>query len=127
MKKLLVLLFSILISFKSYGELVKVGESVNGLTHYIDIVTIKEHGGYVYFWDMVNRLRPTETGMLSNKIYYQGECGINRYQNLSYIFYNQPMGKGAGDTYSPTNPEWEYPLPDSMGGTKLSYVCDYVN
>ena len=43
MKKLLILLFSILISFNSYGELVEVTESTDGDISYIDKNTIKKH------------------------------------------------------------------------------------
>ena len=52
MKKLLILLFSILISFNSYGEWTKITETINGDTFYIDISFIKENGGYVFFWDV---------------------------------------------------------------------------
>ena len=43
MKKLLLLLFSILISFNSYGEWEEVVESTDGDTYYIDKDTIKTH------------------------------------------------------------------------------------
>jgi len=42
MKKLLVLLFSILISFNSYGEWTAVSESVDGDIAYIDYENIKK-------------------------------------------------------------------------------------
>ena len=125
-KKLLIFLFSILISFNSYGEWVKVTESFAGDTNYIDTDTIKKYDGYVYYWDLVDYLKPTFE-MMSNKTYYQGECGVNRFKTLSYIFYEQPMGKGADLTHTPPNPEWIYPGPDSVGGIKLSYGCDYVD
>ena len=50
MKKLLVLLFSILISFNTYGEWVKVSTTIDGTEYYVEIDTIKEHNGYVYSW-----------------------------------------------------------------------------
>ncbi len=125
--KLTILLFSILISFSSYGELVKIGKSVTGDTFYIDTDTIKEHWGYVYYWGLGDRLKPTSTEMMSAKIYKQGECEVNQFKTLSYIWYKQPMGEGVGETYNPPNPKWKYPPLDSVDRTVLKYVCDYVN
>ncbi len=64
MKKLTILLFSILISFNSYGEWTKVGEDVNGNTHYIDTDTIKDHKGSIYYWVLTDFLKPNEYGGL---------------------------------------------------------------
>ncbi len=126
MKKLTVLLFSILISFSSYGEWTKVTEDNIGNTHYLETNTIKEHGGYVYYWDLIDYLKPGIHGAMSYKMYWQGDCGVNRYKDLSGIVYKQPMGGGSGGTYNPPNPEWRYPSLDSVGGIKLKYVCNYV-
>ena len=70
MKKLLILLFSILISFNSYGEWVEIGKNVNGDTFYLDMDTIKEHNGYVYWWSLSDYLKPIETGAMSDKRIY---------------------------------------------------------
>jgi hypothetical protein len=77
MKKLLILLFSILISFNSYGEWEELGKNVNGDIFYIDEDTIKEHNGYVYWWVLVDRLKPSKSGTMSGKTYTQGDCGVN--------------------------------------------------
>jgi hypothetical protein len=92
MKKLLILLFSLLISFNSYGEWEKLGKNVSGDTFYIDTDTIKEHNGYVYWWVLNDYLKPNEYGDMSGKTYVQGDCGVNRYKWLSIIYYKQPMG-----------------------------------
>ena len=124
MKKLLILLFSILISFNSYGKWTNLIES-EGNNFYIDIDLIKAHGGYVYWWQMIDYLKPFKTGTLSNKAYQQGDCGIDRKKVLSIIFYNQPMGRGAGDPFTPPD-EWQYPTPGSNGAAMLEYVCGCV-
>jgi len=125
MKKLTILLFSILIAFSSYGEWTKVGES-NGNIFYIDKDTIKEHGGHVYWWDLTDYIKPGETGNMSGVLYKQGDCGVNRYKWLSSIFYKQPMGRGTGDTQKPHDTDWRYPSPGSVSGYLLKYVCNYV-
>jgi hypothetical protein len=65
MKKLLLiftLLFSTLMfSTPSYGEWTKVTSSGNGAnTTYVDFERIRKHGGYVYWWDLLDRLKPTK-------------------------------------------------------------------
>ena len=127
MKKLLIPLFSILISFNSYGEWKELGMNVAGDTFYIDKDIIKEHNRYVYWWVLKDYLKPDEYGTLSEKTYVQGDCGVNRYKWLSLIYYKQPMGEGSAETLSPLPEEWEYPPPESTGGFLLKYVCDYVD
>ena len=127
MKKLLVLLFSILISFNSYGEWKEIGSSDEGDTFFVDIDTIKENGMYVYWWDMNNYFKPDKWGDKSSAIYSQGDCGANRSMMLSGIFYEQPMGEGSNEQYTPPNPEWSYPFPGTITANLLDYVCDYVD
>ena len=125
MKKLLILLFSILVAFNSYGEWVLYGKNVDGETHYIDFDTIKEHKGYVYWWHMSNYIKPNEFGYMSGELYIQGDCGINRMKYLSYSHSKQPMGE-RGETNNPPNPEWVYPSPGGSSDYELDLVCDYV-
>jgi hypothetical protein len=54
MKKLLVLLFSVMISFNSYGDWTDFGKTVDGTGWYINYDTIKKHNGYVYYWDLTD-------------------------------------------------------------------------
>ncbi len=86
---------------------------------------MKEHGGYVYWWGLVDYLKLNNTGTMSVKVYYQGDCGVNRDKHLSFIFYKQPMGRGGGETDNTPN-EWRYPIPGSIAEGMLKYACDYV-
>jgi hypothetical protein len=126
MKKLLLLLFSVMISFNSYGEWKKLDAlSVSGITHYIDNLTIKKHDGYVYFWMMIDIIEPTSGDGFSSKIYVQCDCGLVRFKILSQIDYLYPMGRGSSvDAYNPPNRKWVYPPPDDKF---LDYICDYVD
>ena len=126
MKKLLLLLFSILISFNSYGDWTRISKNTEGDTYYIETDTIKKHDGYVYWWVLGDFLIPFESGAMSGKVYYQGDCGVNRQKPLSYNYYKQPMGIGSSETSTPSNPEWHYPPPGTAGATIFNYVCDYV-
>ncbi len=127
MKKILILLFSILISLNSYGEWTKINDDTEGSGYFIDLDAVIKHDGYVYFWRLKNYLKPTEWGDLSTKVYREGDCSLKRFKHLSYIWYKQPMGILESDSNTPTDPKWEYPDPDSIGYRLLNYVCDYVN
>ncbi len=133
MKKLTILLFSILISFSSYGGwfssdsgLKKVSTSTWGSTFYIDTDTIKEHDGYVYYWYLEDFLKPDPFGSMSYKSYKQADCKRSRYKGLSTIYYLQPMGTGQGDS-SEGMKIWGPAFDDTAGGILFNYACDYVD
>ena len=66
MKKLLILLFSLLISFNSFGGWTKVADDSNGDQFFIDKDTIKEHNGSVFFWKLRDYIKPD--------IYWRFKC-----------------------------------------------------
>ena len=126
MKKLLILLFSILISFNSYGEWTKLGENIDGDSYYIEFDTIKARNGYVYWWSLSDYITPNSSGDdMSAKFYFQGDCGLYRFKYLSGIFYKQSMGMGENKIISPPN-DWYYAVPKSAMKSEMEYVCDYV-
>ena len=128
MKKLLVLLFSILISLNSFGEWTKFSDSTNGDKFFIDIDSIKEHNGSVFFWKLRDYIKPDVTGDLSVSMYSEGDCGMFRERTLSFIFYARSMGKGNGNQMAPdgNSVDWRYPAPGSIYHGVLNFVCDYV-
>ena len=129
MKKLLListLLFSTLMfSTPSYGEWTEVSENVQGTVYYVDFERIRKHGGYVYYWEMNNLLKPDVDGHLSNKFYTQTDCKLFRYKTLSYSYHKEPMGGGTGRTYNPQKPIWRYPPPKSSIEVILQRVCSH--
>jgi len=128
MKKLLILLFSILISFNSYGEWLKIGDSEkNGNTYFIDKDTIKKNGEYVYWYHMSNYKKLNEYGDMSEIIYYQGDCGMSKYKMLSGIFYYQLMGTNESSRETAKNPEWVYTFPGQIDKALLEYACNNAN
>lgn len=116
------IIFSTIFSSTSYAEWAKVSEG-NNADVYLEIDRIRKVDGYIYFWAMTDYLKPSKSGVLSAKIYYEGDCKLFRVKQLSGGFYKQPMGAGAVETDSPENPEWHYPPPDSLGEHLLEYAC----
>ena len=126
MKKLLILLFSLLISFNSYGEWIEVGKSVKGAIVYVDFERIRKQGGFVYYWKILNYSKPSKYGDLSSKVYEQVDCELFRYKYLTDSYYKESMGKGeiTGGSNEPDK-EWNYPPPQSLKEKVLKSVCSW--
>jgi len=122
---LLALVFTVMFSSTSIAEWKKVTEIVNGSTIYVDVERIRKHGGYVYYWSLVDFLIP-EKGWMSVKLYKQADCKIFRSLFLQSISHRENMGNGASQSYNPKNAEWNYPSPNSVNETILKSVCLYV-
>ena len=130
MKKLLTLttlIFTVMFSSTSFADWKKVSETVDGDTYYVDFERIRKHDGYVYYWVLIDYLKPDKDGDWSWKIYQQGDCISFRYKDLSYSFHKEPMGRGIGETINPKNPEWIFLSPDSFGEDIRKSVCEYAN
>jgi|APSaa5957512535_1039671.scaffolds.fasta_scaffold69499_2 hypothetical protein len=130
MKKLLVILFSLLISFNSNALWwFPIVDSTDGDSYFIDIDTIKSHNNSVFYWRLKDYLRPNNYGALSSATYYEGDCSIYKIRVLSFVFYEKSMGEGDGDQSAPLgdNGDWRYPSPSSVDKVLLDYVCDYVD
>ena len=127
MKKLLVLLFSIFISFNSYGELKNIITNLNGTAFYVYNDTIKKHNGHVYYWSLIDFSAPNSFGDRSVKGFYQADCGLNKKKLLTAIWYEQPMGTGKFVTENYDNPKWDYSPPGSAIESVVEYVCEYIN
>jgi hypothetical protein len=84
---------------------------------------IRKHGGYVYWYDLIDLLKPDKDGYVSYKGYRQGDCKLFRYKYLNSSFYKKPMGGGTGKTVTPKKPEWKYSNPNSVKEVVLKSVC----
>jgi hypothetical protein len=126
MKKLLVLLFSILISSSSYAEWKYVTTGTSGNDYYIDYQSIKKNNGYYYYYALTDLLEPDKDGDLSYSAYRKVDCKVFRTFSLSEFYYSKNMGKGKLTNNPNKNPEWRYPAPGSMTQRMISELCDYV-
>ena len=114
-------------SSTSYADWTKAGAGLNGDTYYVDFERIRKVDGYVYFWELVDYLKPTKYGDLSAKVYRQGDCKLFRYKNLSISFHKGPMGGGTGQFNNTPDKDWRYPPPNSANEHILKRVCAYEN
>ena len=127
MKKLILiftLIFSIIIfSSPSYAEWTKMGRTMKGDTFYLDFKTIRKHDGYVYYWMLNDKLKPSKYGDLSIKYYRQVDCKLFRFKALSYSFYKEPMGTGNAQVIHSKKKNWKNPSPNSINETIQKEVC----
>jgi len=124
MKKLLILLFSILISFNSYGEWIEV-TSNDGSIYYIDKDSIKYHDGFIYFWELSDYLKPNSLGHMSGIAYKEVDCNLNRQQILSLNMFKMSMGRGESENIN-LDSSWYYPISGSVGEGILNYACNSI-
>ena len=124
---ILSLFFStLMIASPAYADWESLDDNVDGTTFYVDFDRIRKNGGYVYYWELSNKMEPIESETLSFKTYTQGDCDMFRYKALSWSFHKQPMGEGLGDIKSTPNPEWNYPAPNSSAESILNQVCKFA-
>lgn len=128
MKKLLLLLISLLLSFNSYGEWTKITEQENGDYYFVDFDKVKFVDGNVYWWDMYDAVEPyyyldEDELYFSQQSYSQGDCQINRYKVLSNLYYSKPMGEDLIFNWNEPEPQWDYFPPESVGAYEFELVC----
>ena len=133
MKKLILLLFSLILSFSSFGY-VKVNEDISDNSYYIDFTTVKKVDDYVFWWEMRDDIQVNDAGFLSSQTYYKGDCNLSR--RTINALYRYTENKGFGDSKDMSrngllNFEeilgWTYPPPDSVGYDNLQIVCSLVD
>ena len=66
---LLVIIFTFLFSTTSWGEWELVSMSKNGIKFYYDKDRVRKSGKFIYFWELVDYIKPNEWGNLSTTTY----------------------------------------------------------
>ena len=120
---ILTLTFSVMFPSPSFADWKRVSTNVDGSTFYVDFERIRKHGGYVYWWDLVDYLKPKSYGTWSSQTYYEGDCGKFRVKILGDVYHKQAMGRDTGESVTRKNPKWEYPSPNSVDESILKSVC----
>ena len=109
-------------SSPSYAKWTKVIKDINGNTFYVDFDRIRKHGGYVYYWVLIDLLKPNKFSTLSIKDYNQGDCKLFRVKTLQESIHINPMGRETGDKF-PQPDKWDYPPPNTVNEYILKKVC----
>jgi len=122
------LLSTTMFSSQSFGEWELLVVNSDGEEFYWDKDKVRVNQGLVYWYVLVDYLKPSETGTLSATKYQESDCQRMSNLDLSTSFYKQAMAEGqAWGTYTIPNPKVSYPTLSSSIGIVLKVVCDYVN
>jgi hypothetical protein len=118
MKKLLLLLCSLMLSFNSYGEWKELFTDEDDITWHLNIETIKERDGFVYLWQM-NSGKEGSSTMLS-----QNDCDLVRIKYIQMFDYDEPMLEGDSTVVPTDESQWIFLPPDSIGEFINLIVCE---
>jgi hypothetical protein len=127
MKKLIIvsaILFSLMFSSTSFARWTNIIRNHGGTTFYLDVLRIAKNDRYVYFWELIDYLKPTENGVLSHQVFAQGDCKLIKKKTVSFSSYKKPMGAGKGVPYEPKNSIWVKPSPGSAMETMVKSACE---
>ena len=116
MKKILLLLITLLIYSNAYADWTKVLPG-NNASLYIDFDTLIEKDGFIYWWYL------DSWGKGSEKTYAQGDCNLKGFRVVKRIRYSFPMGEGEGVERN-INGAWEYYQPNTGFEILLNFICD---
>ena len=125
MKKL-ILILTFLFPVSSFADWTKVTSTKAGDSFYIDVKTIKESNGLVYYWTISDYLKPTSAGALSAKLLKEVNCNTPRKQRaLSASYYSTPMGKGTPLVTDNKEQEWLYSQPNTVIKIMIDEACEF--
>ena len=117
MKKPLLLLFALILSFNSYGEWTEIPNDIED-TGYIDFDNLQERSdGYVYWW-MLRSSSDT-----SQKMYIQTDCETEGINPLQVDYHTEPMGGGESNSVK-SDEGWTYLAPDTGLSRFVDVVCE---
>ena len=129
MKKLILvlyaLLFCVILSPLSNADWKQMWNSL-GDTYYVEFDRIRKQNGYIYYWQLLDYLKPDEYGHFSSKAYTQGDCKMFRFKFLNSSLHKERMGSEAGEVDNTPDNEWTYPFPNSVFKDNLKSVCEYA-
>ena len=113
------------IIFDSKAGWTKVTESSSGQTFYVDMKTLLEKEGQVFFWELIDYKFKDQYGDLSAKIYIQGDCAKLRFKWLKLSYHKDAMGRDMVVDQKPSKivAQWQYPKTNSTSMKVLDYVC----
>jgi hypothetical protein len=122
--KNLIIIFTLLFPILSHAKWVTLEISPNAFI-LVDDSSVKKSNGYVYYWMLVNYIRPGD--LMSLRGFMQLDCKTPRKQRmLSWYAYEENMAKGS-PYLTQTNPgEWEYMQSNSnkVNDNVAKKVCD---
>ena len=110
---------------------VKIEDNTGGDSFYVDVDDIKKSNGHIYYWNLINFIKPSKNGTYSHISEYKVNCKDGKQTWLSNTFYDQFMAKGKKITqripvwnhYGSTLNEVRSLTPDSIEDKIMKFAC----
>ena len=123
---IIILLFSSLFCLNTIArDWTEITQGHNGHIFFVDMESLDESRGYIYFWQLINYNEQDEYGDIAAKIYVKAECEVFKFKWLKVSYHKMLMGK---DYVKPDNPSrlvsgWQFPITGSTSYAVLDHVC----
>ena len=123
---IIILLFSSLFCLNTIArDWTEITQGHNGHIFFVDMESLDESRGYIYFWQLINYNEQDEYGDIAAKIYVKAECEVFKFKWLKVSYHKMLMGK---DYVKPDNPStlvsgWQFPSTGSTSYAVLDHVC----
>ena len=122
-KKSFLLLATVLVTGSAWSEWVKVGESINGSSFYIDLETIRKDGNQRKVWSVRDFKQRDNNGQMSSRSRDEFDCKGERQRMLSLTTHDEPMTRGKTLLSGQVNGDWADIPPGTVVETILKIVC----
>jgi hypothetical protein len=117
--------FIFLLNVNLKADWTKVTQSSNGQSFYVDMETIIENKGFVYFWELIDYKKEDEYGDKSAKIYIEADCTNYKFKWIKLSYHKDAMAGDDVKVQSPSNivSDWQFPNKNSTSMIVLDFVC----
>ena len=110
----------------SSNKWIKVGGNDGEMIYYLDLNSIKKVDGFVNWWELIDKVKTNEVGIMSFKTYNQGDCKSFSFRILKSFFHKKLMGDGPSVLQNHKSPEWIKPMSETIPENNLKLVCHYI-
>tara|TARA_B110000208_G_C11395742_1_gene294077 strand:- start:62 stop:346 length:285 start_codon:yes stop_codon:yes gene_type:complete len=91
---------------------------------YVDLTSIKKVGNNVFYFRLMDYIKPSDQGDLSSKVYFEVNCLDLSYRYIKDFYYKEPMGNGEYTIFDEIG-EWNNNAKGSIGEDTRKFVCNY--
>ena len=116
-------IFSVANCFADYNWK-KIGNNIDGDVSYVDLSSIKKVGNNIFYFNLMDYIKPTNQGDLSAKNYFEVNCLDLSFRYIKDFYYKEPMGNGEYTTFDEIG-EWKNNTKGSIGEDAREFVCNY--
>ena len=116
-------IFSVANCFAEYNWK-KIGSNIDGDVSYVDLSSIKKVGNNIFYFNLMDYLKPTNQGDLSAKNYFEVNCLDLSFRYIKDFYYKEPMGNGEYTIFDEIG-DWNNNAKGSIGEDARKFVCNY--